>query len=122
MTCFEIILAVPVFERQTMNVLNDKKIAQLRKSYNADICKQKTAENQTVFQILVCNEDAVGFLQDLPSPVVCLRVSLVHEKTLLYSNYKKTHTKTIPPRELLLKQVYWSASQLERHQLRESRM
>lgn len=105
-----------------MNLLNDKKIAQLRKSYNADICKQKTAEEQTVFKILVCNEDAVGFLRDLPSPVFCLRVSLLHEKILLYSNYKQTHEKTIPPREFLLKQVYWSASQLERHQLRVSRM
>ncbi len=111
MVCFELILSIPISEKSTVNVLNEKYLEHLRKSYNADI--QKNKEN--IYTILVCNEDAVGFLQDLPNPVVCIRVNLLHEKILLYSNYSLTKQKSIPPRELLLKRVYWAASQLERH-------
>jgi hypothetical protein len=111
MVCFEIVVSIPFNGKKTVNVLNEKCMEHLRKCYNADIIKEKDG----LYKILACNEDAVGFLQDLPRPIVCIRVSLLHQKILLYSNYSLTKERCIPPRDLLLKQVYWAASQLERH-------
>jgi hypothetical protein len=114
MTCFEIVLAYPLQERQVVNLMNEKRVNQLCKYYSADFRIAACEEGNRLIKVRVCDMDAVGLLHDMPSGVYCVYVEVLHDRIPLYSNYKATHTWLKPPRELILKKVYWAATKLER--------
>lgn len=123
MVCFTILLSYPCSERAVQNTMNEKKLEYLRRHHKADFVGAWIDGGIQFFQIVACGEDAVSILRDVPSSIHCISVNILRSETLLYSYSKVTHQRTIPPHDLLLKKVYWAASQLERrHQdLRVSR-
>ena len=115
MVCFDILLAYPIQNRNVMNVLQTRRLDLLRKQYNADIYELAEVNDTVYVRVIVCDESAVGFLRDVPPPIYCTQIRLLWNKKILYSFKKVTGESIVPPRDsLILKQVYWSASQLER--------
>lgn len=115
MVCFDITVAYPLQQRQKNNIVQEQKMEHIRKSFNADILGSFVKENIQYIRFAVCDEDAFGLLRDIPQPVYCVEISILRTKDLFYSFKKITGLKVIPPRDiLLLKKVYWAASQLER--------
>lgn len=85
------------------------------KYHNGDFITSKNVNNEVYVTFTICNEDAVGFLRDIPSTSYVLEIKDKYKGSLFYSFWKATGTAVRPPRyDLLLKKVYWSASQLER--------
>jgi hypothetical protein len=116
MVCFDITLAYPLQEQKaTQHFLQKRRLEHLRKYFNADILGTTTQAGEVIIRFAVCDFDAASLLRDIPEPMYCVQIKILREETLLYSNFKKTGTKVIPPRySSVLKEVYWNASQLER--------
>jgi hypothetical protein len=115
MVCFEIEIAYPIQKRQHSNTTYQKRIQHLQKHYCADPVAIKHNESFQHFTFAICDEDAVGFLRDLPFPTFCVKVAILRTNVLLYSNYKYTGVYVYPPRNQLLKRVYWQASSLQKY-------
>ena len=114
MTCFEIVLAYPLQERQVVNLMNERRINHICKHYSAEFRVATCEEGIRYIKVRACDMDAVGLLRDMPSGVYCVYVEVLYSHTPLYSNYKVTNNWLKPPRELMWKKVYWAASKLER--------
>ena len=114
MVCFDILLAYPYSEKYVQNTMNEKHLEHLRKQYNADPLGAWIDGGIQFFEFAVCDEDAVGLLRDVPPSIYCVSVKILRTDIFLYSYYLVTGMAVKPPRNLLLKKVYWSASQLER--------
>jgi hypothetical protein len=116
MVCFNILLAYPIRTKNVMNLLQTRRLHLLQRKYNADIFEVGQDNNTAFVRITACDEEAVGILRDIPSPIYCVEIRMLWSKELLYGFKKITGVNAVPPRDsLLLKQVYWGASQLERH-------
>jgi len=115
MVCFDILLAFSYSERDVQNTMNEKQLGHLRKHYAADFLGGWIDGGIQFLRLAACDTDAVGLLQVLPSSIYCVYVKILRTDTLLYSYYRVTGIRVKPPQNLLLKKVYWSASQLERH-------
>jgi hypothetical protein len=116
MVCFDIVIGYPVSSRRESNSTFDTRIEHLRKHYRADSLGEAYEEGLKLIRFAICDEDAIAFLRDVPSPTFCLSIALLRKDTLLYTNYKATGQYTKPPQHPLLKQVYWTASKLEKWQ------
>lgn len=114
MVCFDILVAYPYAERYVQNTMNEKQLEHLRRHYNADFLGGWIDGGIQFFELALCDRDAIGFLRDVPSSVYCVSVKILRTDTFLYSFYKATGMEVKPPRNPLLKEVYWAASQLER--------
>jgi hypothetical protein len=115
MVCFDISIAYPLQRRYQTNILQEEKISHMIKYHNGDFLGGKQIDNEMHIRVAICDEDAVGFLRDIPAGAYCLQIKDLHKNTLLYSFWKVTNVEVLPPRyDLILKKVYWSASQLER--------
>ncbi len=117
MVCFDILLSVRVHSKKSANAVNDIRFKHMCKHYNVEILNTYTEDRVQYRRVIACDEDAVAILYDIPSPMVCVSVKIYRSDTVLYQNSKVTHKKSIPPRETLLKRVYWMASSLERRLL-----
>ena len=115
MTCFEILFAFPISEFDRKNLGNRLRLEHLRKHYSADQIHIYDKNGFSFFQYSVCDEDAVGFLRDVPFPVFCVWIKLLRSDTLFYSCFKATQKYVIPPRfPKVFKDVYWAATKLEK--------
>ena len=115
MVCFQITIAYPLQRRYQTNILQEQKINHMIKYHNGDYLDEEQVDNEMHIRVAICDEDAVGFLRDIPGGTYCLQIKVLRNNTLLYSFWKVTHVEVAPPRyDPLLKKVYWSASQLER--------
>jgi hypothetical protein len=114
MVCFEVEIAVPLSQRHDSNNVFLQRIDHLRKHYNGDPLQSFVKQNYRHLRFAFCDEDAVGFLRDVPHATICVQIKFIRTDILLYSNYKYTGTSSVPPKQLLLKKVYWMASSLER--------
>lgn len=115
MVCFDITFAYPLQQKTSGNLLQAKRLEQLRKYFNADTLGSGTHLGEKTVRFAVCDFDAVALLRDIPEPIYCLEIKILRTDIVLYSNKKKTGIAIIPPRDsLVLKKVYWNASQLER--------
>lgn len=114
MVCFHIVLAYPEEKRNVINVLNEKRIKHLCRSYNADLFDQYTSKGVRYIYLAACDADAVCILRDVPPSIYCVFITILRSNTLVYTHSKLTKERTTPPRDLLLKRVYWTASQLEK--------
>ena len=115
MVCFEVEIAFPLQSKEGSNLVYLERIHHLSKHYNADPKKSDRNGCYLHLTFAVCNEDAIGFLRDLPFPTFCVKVGILREEVLLYSNYKYTGIYVYPPKLHLLKQVYWQASSLQKY-------
>lgn len=120
MVCFEIRIAYPQSKRNVINQMNERRLEHIRKLYNADAYDQGIEDNVCSVRLTACDMDAAGILRDIPPEMYCVWVKILRTDIFLYSFYKVTQKKVIPPRDPLLKQVYWAASQLEPRYLRAS--
>ncbi len=116
MVCFDIELAYPLSQRNESNLAYEQRLEHLRKHYRADGIETTYKKNLKVVRFAVCDEDAIGFLRDVPPPTFCLSIKILRTDVYLYKNYKATGQYVYPPHLLLLKQVYWKASQLQKWQ------
>ena len=115
MVCFDILIAYPLSNKTKRNSLQKERLEHLRKYHNADCLGSEIKAGIQYIRYAVCDFDAGSFLRDIPEPMYCIRIKILRTESILYSFYKVTHTKSLPPRDsLVLKQVYWNASQLER--------
>ena len=120
MVCFDITFACNVHSKSSANDVNDVRFQHLCKHYNTDLVSTITDDRIQLSRVIACDEDAVSILHDVPSPMYCVSVKIHRSEMYLYQNAKVTHTKTIPPRDALLKDVYWMASSLERRMFTRS--
>ncbi len=116
MVCFDIVIGYPVSSRWESNRAFDARIEHLRKHYRADGLGEAYEGDLKLVRLALCDEDAVAFLRDVPNPTFCLSIAILRTNTLLYTNYKVTGQYTKPPQHPLLKQVYWTASKLQKWQ------
>lgn len=121
MVCFTITIAYPLSSRERNNLVYEQRLEHLRKHYSADAIGQSYEGNEKYMTFALCDEDAVAFLRDLPQPTICISIRILRSDLLLYSNYTRTGTFVQPPRHLLLKKVYWRASQLQKWASKPSR-
>jgi hypothetical protein len=115
MVCFELEIAYPLQSREDSNLTYLERIHHLSKHYRADPIQSSRNGSFLHLVFAVCNEDASGFLRDLPFPTFCVKIRILRSDTLLYSNYKYTGIYVYPPKLYLLKQVYWQASSLQKY-------
>lgn len=114
MVCFDVYIAFSLYRKDSANLVNLKRLDHLAKHYVGDIRGMWVEDNYQHCRILLCDEDAVGFLRDVPDPVFAYKIQLLHKNTALYSNYKWSKQSIRPPQDPLLKKVFWMASSLER--------
>jgi hypothetical protein len=118
MVCFDITLAYPSDTPYKARGTQEKHLEHLRRNHNADSLGSSKEDGFVYTRFAVCDEDAVGLLRDIPHPVYCVSIKILRTDIVLYSCWKVTQQYVIPPRKCtLLKDVYWSASQLERRLL-----
>lgn len=115
MVCFEVEIAYPLIAREDSNLTFLERIYHLSKHYRADAISTSRNGSFLHLTFAICNEDASGFLRDLPFPTFCVKIRILRSDNLLYSNYKYTGIYVYPPKLLLLKQVYWQASSLQKY-------
>ncbi len=113
MVCFQIHLAFRLEKRDVINESNVHRFHHLAKHYLGTISSIIYDGSYCQSTILLCDEDAVAFLRDLPPPVFVTSIQILRSPVCLYSFYKWTKKQIRPPKNLLLKQVYWMASSLE---------
>ena len=118
MVCFDIEIAYPLSSRDGVNQAFAQHLEHLRKHYRADILEEIIHGKYRHLRYAICDEDATGFLHDLPSPTICIQVRILHKNIDLYSNFKATHKWLPPPKTAELKKVYWGACHLEKYQRR----
>ena len=114
MVCFEVEIAYPLAKEKS-NVVYEGRINHLRKHYCADPLRSVYKDDFKHETFAICDEDAVGFLRDLPFPTFCVKVGILRNDTLLYANFKYTGIYVYPPRLPLFKKVYWQASSLQKY-------
>lgn len=113
MVCFEIVLSYQLGKRRVRNLMIHQQLKHLFFHRSASIVETDYSPQFILYTVLVCDGDAIALLRDMPQKILCLRVSLHATSELLYSNVKKTRVFCPPPRDPLLKDVYWMASKLE---------
>ncbi len=113
MPCYTLVLQHPYQSRAISNVMLCHRLEHLASHACADLQEISKQETTLQFRITACDEDVITILRDVPAPMTCIEVRNTHTKELLYSNRKVTKVWTRPPRELLLKRIYWQASKLE---------
>jgi hypothetical protein len=114
MVCFDIVLAFPLGTKQ-QTLGNVMRMDHIQENYVADVVGCFELNGYLVFRLAACDKDAVGILRDLPCPFFCLQVKLLRTDRILYRNFKATGDSKRPPRDsTILKDVYWSATNLEK--------
>lgn len=113
MVCFHLVIGYEEDKRDVINVMNKKRLEHICRSYNADMSNLVLEGTRYSVSVAACDQDAVGILRDIPAGMYCISINILRTDILVYSHYKVTQTKVVPPRNFLLKQVYWTASQLE---------
>lgn len=116
MVCFDIEIAYPLSSRDNVNTAFGQHLEHLRKHYRACVLEEIINGKYRHLRYSLCDEDAIGFLHDLPSPTICIKIRILYKEIDLYSNFKATHKWLPPPKTPELKKVYWGACQLEKYQ------
>lgn len=117
MVCFTIEFAQPVMKLERQRVSQEMRLQHMSKHYNAGPLQGYEKDGIEYIRFAVCDYEAVDLLRDIPDPMTCVSVKLQRNDVYLYKNYKVVKEECPPPRDSLLKKVYWMASKLERRQL-----
>ena len=117
MVCFEILLSYPIHRRKLVNEISDVRMNHLFKHAGASCLEKVETERYRLYRVSVCDMDAHTLLRYSPEGMGCLWIRFLYSQALLYANAKTTDLWIRPPRDLLLKRVYWAASKLEKASL-----
>jgi hypothetical protein len=118
MVCFEILFAYPLHFREKVNTVHQEAMYHMIKYHNGDFLESHLVNDEIQVKVVICNEDAIGLLRDIPPTTYVLQIKDKYQGSFLYSFWKATGKAVRPPRyNVLLKKVYWSASQLERRRI-----
>jgi hypothetical protein len=123
MPCYRIVLAIPEFALDDINMTNEEILYHRLKHYgNAQIYRKDFMDSHIVFHTVLCDFDLSKFIQDLQTPFFV--VAIINRENGLYL-YKNTMlprtTRILPPRHLVKKDIYWSAMHAEKNMIPESR-
>lgn len=117
MTCFFIVVSFPEeFPRRSMKAMNEKRMQILLRTRHPQYFKKTTLDGYE-YEVALCDEDAIQFLNDIPQPLYVKEIR--HQYTpncLLFSNRwlsgaQETNWK---PRSVIEKGVFWAAKATER--------
>ena len=118
MPCFSIFVLCPIDSKKVVNDLNHIYITRHTRNSEGDCRKVEETTKHFVYQVNICDEDAVGFLRDLLKPFFVLFISYQHDSRIFYKNAHVQKPHVPPPRsDKLLKDVYWNAVQCEKNML-----
>lgn len=99
-----------------MKVMNEKRMRILLRTRNPQYF-QKTSSDSLEYQVALCDEEAIRFLNDIPAPLYVKEIRYLYDpKYLLFSNrwLSDAEEPTIKPFRLVDKAVFWAAKATER--------
>jgi hypothetical protein len=117
MPCFYINVCLPEnLLRPAMREMNEKRMKILLRTRNLH-CFRKLTDDGLEYKVTLCDQDAIRFLNDIPSPLYVKEIRYFYDmKWLLFSNRWLPDAKepTIKPVTLVEKDVFWAAKATER--------
>ncbi len=117
MTCFFITVCLPLdMNRRSMRAMNEKRMQILLRTRNPQYFHTST-ESGLEYQVALCDEDAIRFLNDIPSPIFVKEIRYLYDpKYLLFSNrwLQGAENPSRKPFTSVEKDVYWAAKVTER--------
>jgi len=116
MVCFDVEIAYPLTERRRNNLVFEQRVEHLRKLYRGDRLSKTMKNGFQHERFSFCDGDTFAFLRDVPEPTFCVSIKLLRSDLYLYHNFKYTKQCVKPPKHLLLKKIFWTASSLEKWQ------
>ena len=118
MPCFTVFVICPISDDNVVNKLNDIYIKRHTSELRGDISVLDTVDNQYVYAVNICDEDASVFLRDLLAPFFVSHIVYKYTTELFYKNAHIQRAYVPPPRrDILLKNIYWNAVNCERNML-----
>ena len=119
MPCFSIFVLYPSHQSKVVNTLNHIYIERHAHELNGDIIKLDAFSGNSVYEVKICDENAVVFLRDLIAPFFVAYIRYTYSLKMLYKNSRIQRPYISPPRyNKLLKDIYWNAVHCERNNLK----
>jgi hypothetical protein len=117
MTCFSIIVCLADnMQKPSMRIMNEKRMQILLRTRNPQYF-QKMKSDCLEYQVALCDQDAIRFLNDIPAPLYVKEIRYLYDpKYLLFSNrwLSDAEEPNIKPLRLVDKGVFWAAKATER--------
>ena len=114
MPCFYISIICPISNNSTVNSQNNLYFERHVRENGGDINFLNMEGKHFIYEVSICDDDAVGFLKFLTKPFSVAYILYKSTKTLFYKNSHIQLPYVAPPKkDKLLKDVYWYASQCE---------
>lgn len=118
MPCFTVFVVCPISANKVVNKLNNIYIKRHTLELRGYIALLDEVDNQYVYSVSLCDEDASVFLRDLLAPFFVSHIVYKYTTKLFYKNAHIQRPYVRPPRDnLLLKNIYWNAVSCERNML-----
>ena len=113
MPCFVITVVYPPHERDVVNRVNSTYFTKFIGNYRG-VCNTSTMWNHTIYDIVLCDEEAAAFLRDLPEPFIVAYILYRSSGQIFYKHSKIQREPIPPPRnDKVLMDIYWNASACE---------
>lgn len=99
-----------------MQAMNEKRMRILLHTRNPHYFQQ-TSENGLEYQVTLCDQDAIRFLNSIPAPLYVKEIRyLYNPKLLLFSNrwLSGAENPDVRPSSQIEKNVFWAAKATER--------
>jgi hypothetical protein len=114
MPCFCISVLCPISNNSTVNSLNNLYFEKHVREHGGNINFLNMEGTHFIYEVSICDEDAVGFLRYLTKPFVVAYILIARTNTLFYKNSRIQLPHVAPLRkDKLLKDIYWYAVQCE---------
>ena len=104
----------PIDNNSVVNSLNNLYLQRHTKETGGDIKSLNMDFALFLYEIIICDEDTVGFLRDLAKPFIVAYILYTGTDIVFYKNSRIQKRAIAPPRkDKLLKDIYWNAVQCE---------
>lgn len=117
MTCFSIVVSLPEESAQrSMQMMNEKRMRVLLHTRTPHYFQQST-ENGLEYKLILCDQEAIRFLNAIPAPLYVKEIRYQYDpKLLLFSNrwLSGAENPQIKPLSQVEKSVFWAAKATER--------
>jgi hypothetical protein len=115
MPCFNITVLCPPHPKKIVNDMNALYFLKYMYRFRA-IYKRSVIASHTVYDIVLCDEDAALFLRDLPQPFIVASIVFTFSGEIFYKHAKIRREAVPPPhRDKILMDVYWNAIACEKN-------
>jgi len=105
----------PPHEKELVNNMNHTHFIKRVGRYGG-VCRLSTISNHTVYDIVLCDEEAAGFLRELPEPFIVAYIIYSSSGQIFYKHAKIQREHVPPPHNnKVLMDVYWNASACEKN-------